>query len=319
MMNASIYGDIAERTGGNIYIGVVGPVRTGKSTFIKKFMETLVLPAITDRYEKERARDEMLYFYLALSVAEKELVLTYNSEKNVSNFVSSAQSLFDELKETKISELPEEIFVWSDMSALEYSLKLRENDEEKSFEIKNYLEERGNIGFFAENDLINGEYRYTGDKKLFGDYMGLSQSRLESYAMCPFAYFCKYILSLAETPSSDPSSADIGTLVHSFLEHFVANVFNGEKEVTDELLASTLEETMDSCTRALDDVAKEPRVEMLVARLKDNLSLVVKSLAEEFALSKFSPAFFELKIGNDSLTPITVELPDGITAEIIKY
>ena len=43
-----LYADIAARTGGNIYIGVVGPVRTGKSTFIKRFMEQLVIPAIAD-------------------------------------------------------------------------------------------------------------------------------------------------------------------------------------------------------------------------------------------------------------------------------
>lgn len=55
----SIYRDIAERTGGDIYIGVVGPVRTGKSTFIKRFMEALVLPNIDDTYSRERARDEM--------------------------------------------------------------------------------------------------------------------------------------------------------------------------------------------------------------------------------------------------------------------
>lgn len=55
----SIYSDIAQRTGGEIYIGVVGPVRTGKSTFIKKFMEQLVLPNMTDAYERERAKDEM--------------------------------------------------------------------------------------------------------------------------------------------------------------------------------------------------------------------------------------------------------------------
>ena len=45
---ADIYEDIARRTGGDIYIGVVGPVRTGKSTFIKRFMETLVLPRMQD-------------------------------------------------------------------------------------------------------------------------------------------------------------------------------------------------------------------------------------------------------------------------------
>lgn len=54
-----IYQDIAERTGGDIYIGVVGPVRTGKSTFIKRFMDLLVLPNIANAYTRERARDEL--------------------------------------------------------------------------------------------------------------------------------------------------------------------------------------------------------------------------------------------------------------------
>lgn len=46
METTSIYQDMAQRTGGSVYIGVVGPVRTGKSTFVKRFMETLVLPHI---------------------------------------------------------------------------------------------------------------------------------------------------------------------------------------------------------------------------------------------------------------------------------
>lgn len=59
MTDTSIYKDIAERTGGDVYIGVVGPVRSGKSTFIKKFMESLVLPNIAEGYERDRARDEL--------------------------------------------------------------------------------------------------------------------------------------------------------------------------------------------------------------------------------------------------------------------
>ena len=55
----NIYQDIAARTGGNIYIGVVGPVRTGKSTLIKRIMEQLVIPGIEDPYRAERARDEL--------------------------------------------------------------------------------------------------------------------------------------------------------------------------------------------------------------------------------------------------------------------
>ena len=55
----NIYAHIAARTAGNIYIGVVGPVRTGKSTLIKRIMEQLVIPGIEDPYRRERARDEL--------------------------------------------------------------------------------------------------------------------------------------------------------------------------------------------------------------------------------------------------------------------
>lgn len=55
----SIYKDIAKRCGGDVYIGVVGPVRTGKSTFIKRFMETLVLPHMENDYDRQRAQDEL--------------------------------------------------------------------------------------------------------------------------------------------------------------------------------------------------------------------------------------------------------------------
>ena len=59
MENLNLYQDIAKRTDGDIYVGVVGPVRTGKSTFIKKFMDLLVIPNIDNEYKKERAKDEL--------------------------------------------------------------------------------------------------------------------------------------------------------------------------------------------------------------------------------------------------------------------
>ena len=59
MEERNIYHDISERTNGDIYIGVVGPVRTGKSTFIKRFMDTIVIPNIDGNYRRDRAIDEM--------------------------------------------------------------------------------------------------------------------------------------------------------------------------------------------------------------------------------------------------------------------
>lgn len=59
MENMGVYEDIKARTDGDIYVGVVGPVRTGKSTFIKNFMDLLVIPNIENSYKRERARDEL--------------------------------------------------------------------------------------------------------------------------------------------------------------------------------------------------------------------------------------------------------------------
>ena len=59
MSDNSIYSDIAKRTGGDIYIGVVGPVRTGKSTFIHRFLDSVVIPNIDDEYDRQRTLDEM--------------------------------------------------------------------------------------------------------------------------------------------------------------------------------------------------------------------------------------------------------------------
>ena len=61
-MTKDIYTSIAQRTGGDIYIGVVGPVRTGKSTFIKRFMESLVIPNI---------KSEFMRFYLSRSWSQR--------------------------------------------------------------------------------------------------------------------------------------------------------------------------------------------------------------------------------------------------------
>ena len=59
MEEYDVYRSIAERTEGSIYIGVVGPVRTGKSTFIKRFMDLLVIPNIDNEFKRERTNDEL--------------------------------------------------------------------------------------------------------------------------------------------------------------------------------------------------------------------------------------------------------------------
>ena len=63
MKDNRLYQDIAKRTDGDIYVGVVGPVRTGKSTFIKRFMDLLVIPNIDNEYKKERAQELKMNYH----------------------------------------------------------------------------------------------------------------------------------------------------------------------------------------------------------------------------------------------------------------
>lgn len=84
MTEYSIYGDIAERSQGDVYIGVVGPVRTGKSTFIKKFMDLLVIPNIENSYQAERARDELPQSAAGRTIMTTEPKFIPNEAVNIS-------------------------------------------------------------------------------------------------------------------------------------------------------------------------------------------------------------------------------------------
>ncbi len=80
----NIYEDIAKRSGGDVYIGVVGPVRTGKSTFIKKFMDLLVLPNMENVYQAERARDELPQSAAGRTIMTTEPKFVPNEAVNIS-------------------------------------------------------------------------------------------------------------------------------------------------------------------------------------------------------------------------------------------
>ena len=97
MEERNIYKDIAQRTGGDIYIGVVGPVRTGKSTFIKKFMDNLVIPNIETELKKDRARDELPQSAAGRTImtTEPKFIPETAVEINVDNVASFKVRLID--------------------------------------------------------------------------------------------------------------------------------------------------------------------------------------------------------------------------------
>ena len=101
MEKNNIYQDISARTGGEIYLGVVGPVRSGKSTFIKRFLELMVLPEIADEHERQRTMDEMPQSGTGKTVmtTEPKFIPKEAVELPVYNAGSSGPFLFPEAKE----------------------------------------------------------------------------------------------------------------------------------------------------------------------------------------------------------------------------
>ena len=170
MEKTNIYSDIAKRTDGDIYIGIVGPVRTGKSTFIKKFMETLVIPNIESEYRKERAIDELPQSAAGKTIMTTEpkfipeeavkIVLEGNAELNVKlkECLEKKEQMSAEYKgffakQEEVSkhqaELDKEIFRLNNQKE-----KLREADEYQT----NYMWEEYELTPHAAAELRNDAY-----------------------------------------------------------------------------------------------------------------------------------------------------------------
>ena len=163
-------------------------------------------------------------------------------------------------------------------------------------------------------------------KLIAGGDLALTQSRLDSYVLCHFSYFCKYILKLEDSAPARFDAGNIGTFVHHVLELFVSQAEREGKLVqisdveierlVDEIIAAYM---TDICRIAPD--FKGSRLGHLFAKLRRSSRLLCRSIADEFAQSEFLPAFYELPIGYSepdtaSVAPLEVRLDDGHSAYI---
>lgn len=154
--------------------------------------------------------------------------------------------------------------------------------------------------------------------ELFGKKISLTQARLDTYVLCHFSYFCKYVLKLREERQADFSRRDIGNFVHYILERLLRQL----TERTDLELEALTDSTIRQYIREIcpEDYRDAARLNHLFTRLRRSLLLVGEDLQAELKQTQFTPRYFELNIarGDGSLpAPLTFTLDNN--AEVSVY
>ncbi len=232
---------------------------------------------IGDNTEKKLYND---YFslYCVSCVARESLFIGYSSSTPTGESVSGSsvlrefRSLFPSLESLKISQYT--------LSELEY---LRDNSEL--------------ISVFRYNDRISEELT----DRIFKEGIQLSQSKLETYAMCPFSYFYKYVIKIREEKTPGFASNLIGTVLHAVFEEFMKSADSLGKsitELTDDECNEIIERVTLSVMKESDVDEEDMRSANLFRRIKHTAFLILRDMSGEFRKSSFRPVGYEVPVGN---------------------
>ena len=285
----NIYADIARRTGGDIYIGVVGPVRTGKSTFIKRFMEALVLPNMAGEYDRERARDEM-----PQSAAGKTVMTTepkFIPDEAVKISIDGCSNLKVKMVDCVGYIVPEALGTIEDGQPRMVRTPWREEPmpfvEAAEMGTHKVISEHSTIGMLVTTDgtigdisrssYVEAEERIVNELKALGKpfAMILNSSHPESEAAIALAYEleAKYEVPVALVSCIDLDAEDIRHILELVLHEFpVTEIRVSLPEWTtaldeDHYIKASILSSIRSCA---DKVKKAGDIKDAFAKLSDN-------------------------------------------------
>lgn len=281
----------------------------------------------------DAAHDERFLFYNAVTAAKNSLVITYPTQSLSGSTLHPSQGVLRVLA-CLSREKPKEIYVpndekrlWAELPAFEQMAA--DTTSSLGIALHAHFTERARENPMYEHYLRALETPLTVHRnrlneetmdRLFGrqKVISMSQSRLERYAKCHFAYFCNYELKLSKNARAQFDALNMGTFVHYVLEKFFARYLkDGADAFADDKAISTLiEELLYEYLESVCHVSmarQTPRMRGLFARLKRSAVLVVKNLIDEFRQSEFVPRDFELVLGEgeDAVKALEIPLGDG--------
>lgn len=281
-----------------------------------------------------KLQDELFHFWFAASAAEKRLVVTYPTADltgrayRPSSAVERIRVLFPDLKPTNPTHLPSMERLTTPKTAFE--IMAYEKDTALGRALRDYYQERADedVNLRQRLDalsqpLVRRTCRLNEQTLglLFGDTISMTQSRLESYVMCRFAYFCGYVLKLKETKRAQFDGADIGSFVHDVLRRFMELYTQDDNParfaddaVLNEVIGELVRSYLTSVCGARWDTKQPARIRHLFSRLQRSASVIARNLMHEFEHSDFVPRDFELPVGGDdgrAIPTLTIQAEDG--------
>lgn len=304
------------------------PAAAGDSSFFsekdKELLAAAALPILPDR--ETRSARELFCFSRGFASATESVTVSYFTadagfaKAEPAEVIARIAALTGgKITPKKVSELPLVARIGSADTC--FSL-LREVGAEEEKGLRAALCDLGYGDRLLLSDLptVNDDRRLSAEtvRALYGDLLELSQSKMEAFRRCPFAFYCHYNLALSEDERADFNPATVGTFVHAILERFMQHAKATGRTLSAipvperaELVSSVSQDLLESL--AGTSVLGEKRKLHLIRRLRRATLPVIDNLAGEFDGCGYRPVFFELAIEkNDRGMPEPLLIPlDG--------
>ena len=276
---------------------------------------------------EESIFEERFIAYCMLTAGSDRLYLSYR-EISQDETTSGASELIDDIKEilpdVKVissCDIPEEEKIESEFSAFFTLAKMYNDDTDIRATLYEYFKNKPE--YFDRLESISlaktgkkGEFKNKEvAKKLFGENIGVSASRLDSFYMCPFSFFCRYGLKANAIKTAELQPTDSGIIIHGVLEEVLSKYEKGSfLELSDEdlraVISRYLKKYLEEKKGGFQDKSK--RFMFLYNRMIEVLMLIFERLKNEFSKVSFKPVDFELTVGDDEKIPAyTLPLVDG--------
>ncbi len=263
-------------------------------------------------------------YYRAVTAAEEKLyIMVPGGFEKASDGAARICSILESSGincRTKFSSLPLEDVVYS-LAGAEYQLSRRPEGPETEA-LRKLIADRGRGAGF-DISLTADEERVP---SYSGETLSLSNTRINSFAECPFQHSCKYTLDLQPPADSKIENNDIGTFVHAVLERFFESTSGSGSDPTvltddevDSISSGIIEEYVENFAGNSGVSRENGRLDYLFERLTRYVPLFVKGAIRELKAGPFKPSAYELKISSNDgdVEPVQYGLDDGLVAELV--